>query len=192
MKKASKFLALILSSVTLFSHIGIVRATPPGDSPDSRSKENIRILTLDNLINFKEEILSGGSYLLKIELANIRVAREEIEALNELNLPLKFELLRGCEGDKISRIGDRFGTFHTMLALNQIVNTCRSRTMSFTPFYPNREDIVYLLYTASAEKMKIPDVLCFNHLRVEVRGRTVFITFKQDGRAVFGFVCVYK
>lgn len=191
MKKASKLLALILSSVTLFSHIGVARATLSGTSSESHSEESIPTTSLDDLINFKEEILSEGSYLLKIDLANTRVTKEELEAINERNLPLKFGFLKALVGDKVSRIGNRFGTFHTIVALKKIVDTCRFRASDFTPFYPNRQDIVDLLYTASAEKLKIPDVLCFNQVRVEVRGKTIFIILKQDGRPILAFGCEY-
>ncbi len=196
MKKTSKFLALILSSVTLFSHVGVVGAVkhkttkPSTLSSDRLRKQSVYgSLTgeLDEALKFEGEVLTSGMSL-ESEIGNTFVTKGEISSFNARKMTKtrgmfdlilrgysRFYVNRGLKLDK--GLCDNFESFFTILTVMFVHRKNRIE----------KSDIISLLCIAQRKGVEIPDLINFNSVNMYCNSKIAIFSLKKDGRQVFGF-----
>ena len=181
MKKVSKFLALVLSSLALASSAVFVGTVKSKTSIDFQPEESKPLLSLIDLVDFKNKTLSNAQ-VIKFKLYNMCIKKEEVKSVYTQRLPEKFERFKISYGSAISSITKDFESFTTIIALKKIMDTSK----------PEKEDFISFLYIADMKKIEIPDVLNFNSVEIDWNRKDGLIFFKQDERPVFGFIMHIK
>lgn len=178
MKKSLKFLALVLSSLTLASNAGFVGAAGPETSTETSTKP---LLPIINLVDFKNKTLSHAQ-IIEFKLCDMCIKKEEVKSVYNQHLPEKFELLKTFCSSTMSPITDDFESFIIVMALKKIMDTSK----------PKKEDLISFLYIADMKKMEIPDVLNFNSVEIDWNRKDGMVFFKQDEKPVFGIIMHIK
>ena len=178
MKKPLKFLALVLSSLTLASNAGFVRAAGPETSTETSSKPSLPLI---NLVDFKNKTLSHAQ-IIKFKLCDMCIKKEEVKSVYDQHLPEKFEFLKTFCSSTMSPITDDFESFNIIMSLKKVMDTSK----------PEKEDLISFLYIANMKKMEIPDVLNFNSIEIDWNRKDGVIFFKQGEKPVFGIIMHIK